>query len=257
MTIDQVRAYWDARPCNVRHSDAPIGSTEFSYEVTRRKYFVEPHIHDFAEFERWRGRSVLEIGCGIGTDSLNFARAGANVVAVDLSDESIRIAQSRATAHSFDIELLQADAEQLHTVIPWEFYDLIYCFGVLHHTPHPEKAMIQMRLFSGPGTVLKVMMYHRWSWKALRIRLGLDQPEAQAGCPIARMYSRKAARRLIEDAGFRITEMRVDHIFPYSIPEYVNHEHKKVWYFRWMPRPLFRLLERTIGWHLLITAEVK
>ncbi len=217
----------------------------------------EPHIHGFAEFERWRGKSVLEIGCGIGTDSLNFARAGANLVAVDLSDESIRIARSRATAHNFDIEFLQADVERLYKFLPMEDYGLIYCFGVLHHTPNPLLALQQIRLFAGPGTVLKVMVYHRWSWKAFRIWLGLDQAEAQSGCPIARTYSLKAAKELIENAGFRVTEMRVDHIFPYAIPEYVNHEYKKVWSFRWMPHTLFRLLERTIGWHLLITAEVK
>jgi len=62
---------------------------------------------------------------------------------------------------------------------------------------------------------------------------------------------------LLEDHGFRVTGVTVDHIFPYSIPEYVQYQYKKVWYFRWMPRPLFRALERALGWHLCLTAKPK
>ena len=67
----------------------PVGSREYFDEVEARKYLVEPHIPGFADFERWRGKRVLEVGCGIGTDSINFARAGAELTAVDLSPESL------------------------------------------------------------------------------------------------------------------------------------------------------------------------
>ena len=83
--IESVKAYWDARPCNIRHSLAPVGTREYFDQVEARKYFVEPHIPGFAEFERWRGKKVLEIGCGIGTDAVNFARSGAEYVAIELS----------------------------------------------------------------------------------------------------------------------------------------------------------------------------
>ena len=77
ITVDAVRNYWDRRPCNIRHSPKRVGTREYFDEVETRKYFVEPHIPRFAQFERWRGKKVLEIGCGIGTDTTNFARHGA------------------------------------------------------------------------------------------------------------------------------------------------------------------------------------
>ncbi|HUK38601.1 MAG TPA: methyltransferase domain-containing protein, partial [Methanomicrobiales archaeon] len=95
-SIREVRDYWNSRPCNIRHSPREIGTREYFDEVEARKYFVEPHIPLFAEFERWKGKKVLEIGCGIGTDTINFARHGALVTAVDISSNSIDIARRRA-----------------------------------------------------------------------------------------------------------------------------------------------------------------
>src|SRR6266481_4481499 len=146
ITVDQVRRYWDQRPCNIRHSPKPVGTREYFDEVEARKYFVEPHIPRFAEFERWRDKRVLEIGCGIGTDTVNFARNGARVTAVDLSPQSLDLARKRV-----------------------ETYDLICSFGVIHHTPHPERVVEQMRQYAKPGTTIKLMVYYRHSWKVFWI----------------------------------------------------------------------------------------
>jgi 2-polyprenyl-3-methyl-5-hydroxy-6-metoxy-1,4-benzoquinol methylase len=268
--IGKVHDYWNARPCNIRHSPKALGTREYFDEVEARKYFVEPHIPGFAEFERWNGKKVLEIGCGIGTDTISFARHGAQVTAVDLTEKSLEVARQRAKVFGLDdrIRFIQANAEQLSDYVPVEPYDLVYSFGVIHHTPSPENVVEQIRKYVTPTSTVKIMVYNRWSWKVLWIvfvfgkgrfwrmdRLIAEYSEAQTGCPVTYSYSRRAGRRLLEDHGFTVTRTAVDHIFAYSIPEYVQYKYKMVWYFRWLPKALFRILERLLGWHLCLTAR--
>ncbi len=268
--IARVRDYWNGRPCNIRHSTAPVGTKEYFDEVEARKYFVEYHIPGFAEFERWRGKKVLEIGCGIGTDTINFARAGAQVTTVDLSDKSMELARRRAAVFGLEdrIRFSPGNAEQLSAFVLPEPYDLIYSFGVIHHTPHPEAVLEEFRQYSRPGTTVKIMVYHRRSWKVgwILATEGKGQfwklqdvvaknSEAQTGCPVTYTYTKREGRRLLERHGFRVTDIQIEHIFPYRIPDYINYRYVKEWYFRSMPRPLFRFLERRLGWHLLLTAQ--
>jgi len=120
--IEEVRSYWDARPCNVKHSRAEIGTRDYFDEVDERRYFVEPHIVTFAEFDRWDGRTVLEVGCGIGTDTIRFSRAGASVTAIDLSSVSLDLARRRAEVYGLEdrIRFLVADVEHLDQVLSGE-----------------------------------------------------------------------------------------------------------------------------------------
>jgi 2-polyprenyl-3-methyl-5-hydroxy-6-metoxy-1,4-benzoquinol methylase len=268
--ISKVSDYWNARPCNIRHSPKPVGSREYFDEVEARKYFVESHISRFAEFEKWRGKKVLEVGCGIGTDTISFARAGAHVTAVDLTEKSLAVARQRAQVFGFEdrIRFIQANAEKLSETVPVEQYDLVYSFGVIHHTPNPGRVLDEIRKYVGPGSTLKVMVYHTWSWKVLWImctygkfqfwkvsKLTAEYAEAQEGCPVAYTYTRSSGRKWLADHGFKTTGLMVDHIFPYRIPDYTKYVYKKVWYFRWMPKALFRALERAFGWHLCLTAK--
>ncbi len=266
--IDQVRDYWDARPCNIRHSLKPVGTREYFKEVEARKYLVEPHIPRFADFPRWRGKKVLEIGCGIGTDTINFARAGAQVTAVDLSGESLEVARQRAQVFGVPVQFYQADAEELTQVVPVERYDLVYSFGVVHHTPNPERAIAQMSRYLDRDGILKLMVYHRHSWKVFWILMTfgwgafwrLDElvarsSEAQTGCPVTYTYTRKTIHDLVSE--FQILDLEVDHIFPYRLADYLNYQYRQVWYFRHLPPSWFRWLEKRWGWHLLVTARLR
>jgi len=270
--ITEVKDYWNRRPCNIRHSQSEIGTKEYFEQVEARKYLVEPHIPAFAEFEKWRGKKVLEIGCGIGTDTINFARAGAEVTAVDLSSESINLARKRAEVFNLadKINFYEVNAEKLSDFIPSQKYDLIYSFGVIHHSPHPGEIIRQIKEnFVEKGSTLKLMVYNRDSWKVLWIVLGYGKgqfwkkdeliarySEAQTGCPVTYSYTKETIRDLLGD-GFNITKSEYEHIFPYKISDYVNYSYVKEWYFRYLPESVFTKLEKKFGWHLCVTAKAK
>ena len=272
--LDRVRAYWDARPCNIRHSLLPVGTREYFDEVEARKYRVEPHIPRFAEFERWTGARVLEVGCGIGTDTINFARAGAHVTAVDISARSLELAQRRAEVYGLAnrIVFIQADAEALLNVLKPTPYDLIYSFGAIHHTPHPERAMAQITAYTRPGTELRLMVYNRGSWKVLGIWLarfyrGIDlfasiddliarYSEAQTGCPVTYTYTRESVRRLVGSA-FKVESITREHIFPYRVSDYVEYRYVKALPWSITPGPVFKWLEHQLGWHLCVKAVAR
>lgn len=263
--LNAVRDYWNRRPCNIRHSPAPVGTHEYFDQVEARKYFVEPHIPAFAEFEKWRGRRVLEIGCGIGTDTINFARAGAELTAVDLSSESLKLTRQRLAVFGLRANLLEANAEEL-SMLPDAHFDLVYSFGVIHHTPQPRRVVEHIARVLKPGGELRLMVYNRWSYKTLSIclrgllrgrtdfaRLVAEESEAQFGSPVTYVYNTAEAAGLV--AGLTVERQWVDHIFPYVIADYVQYRYRKQLWFRWLPAQIYHWLCRRIGWHRLVIAR--
>jgi len=267
--IQRVRDYWNARPCNVRHSQRPVGTREYFDEVERRKYFVEPHIPPFAEFERWRGRRVLEIGCGLGTDTISFARAGAQVTAIELSEESASLARTRAEVYGLTdrVKIHVGDAEELPTVLPPAPFDLIYSFGVIHHSPRPRRIVEHLTRYVTPQSELRLMVYARVSYKLFWIMreegiwdLGrIDEliarsSEAQTGCPVTYTYTGETVRQLLE--GFDVREVRKAHIFTWDVEAYTRYEYKKAPEWIDVSDRELAALEKELGWHLLVKATV-
>jgi SAM-dependent methyltransferase len=254
--IIDVKNFWDNRPCNIRHSPKEIGTKEYFDEVERKKFFVEPHIKSFSEFNLWNGKKVLEIGCGLATAGINFARYGADYTGVELSKESLSLAKKRFEVYGLQGNFYEGNAENLSDFLPEEKYHLVYSWGVIHHTPHPERVIEQVKKYLHKNGQFKLMLYASESWKNYMIGAGLDQPEAQYGCPIAYTYTEEEVKDLL-GSDFIISSIERDHIFPYQIEPYKNGKYIKHPWFECMPDEMFEILKRKLGWHILITAKLK
>lgn len=255
-TISAVREYWDRRPCNINHSARSPGTREYFDEVEAKKFRVEPHILDFTDFAQWHGKRVLEIGCGIGTAAVNFARCGARYTGVELSQASLELTRQRFDVYGLTGNFYVADAEHMDQEVPVEPYDLVYSWGVIHHSPNPTRIVQTARRYMHAASELRIMVYAHDSWKRAMIDAGLDQPEAQANCPIAQTYRRQDVPDLL-GPGFEIVDIQQDHIFPYQVEPYRRGEYVRQAWFEAMPSDVLRVLERNFGWHLMITARIK
>ncbi|MBF8263336.1 MAG: Methyltransferase type 12 [Parachlamydiales bacterium] len=248
--ILEIKRFWDCQPCNIKHSNKEFGTKEYFDEVERRRYFVESHIPDFAEFSKWKGREVLEIGCGIGSDSINFARAGAKLTILELSERSLEITKTRFRVFGLTARFIQGNAEYLSQYFPNQRFDLVYSFGVIHHTPYPSLVIQEIEKIIQPGGEFRLMLYSKYSTKNLMIHLGLAQPEAQAGCPLALTFTKSEIYDLL--SAFDVYSCKKRHIFPYKISEYKKFIYKKRFPWNVLPPSLF---ERFLGWHYLIKAR--
>jgi len=267
--IDKVIKYWNDRPCNIRHSKKKVGTKEYFDDVEYRKYFVEYHIPDFANFKDWKGKDVLEIGCGIGTDTINFARCGANITAIDISNESLKLAKKRAKVFKLtkNIKFIKGNAEDIANVVKNKKFDLIYSFGVLHHTPSPENSIKYFNSLLNKNGKVKIMVYNRYSWKVFWILLKskfkfwkikeliMKYSEAQTGCPVTYTYSKNKITEILNKNNLKVNDIKAEHIFPYKISKYKNYIYEKGWYFRIIPNFIFKKIESIFGWHLCITAS--
>src|SRR5918994_2235194 len=140
--VDQkgrVRDFWEEEPCGSEHAAAPEGSPEFFAEVERTRNELDPYIARFADFDGARGKQILEIGVGLGTDFIRFVRAGAIATGVDLTEHAVQLVRRRLELEGLEAEVRTADAETL----PFDdaSFDRVYSWGVLHHTPHTGKAV--------------------------------------------------------------------------------------------------------------------
>jgi SAM-dependent methyltransferase len=185
---------------------------------------------------------------------VNFARAGADYTAVELSAVSLELARKRFEVYGLTGRFYQGNAETVDQLVGPTKFDLVYSFGVIHHTPNPRLVIESARRVVKPNGELRIMLYAQNSWKAIMIEAGFDQPEAQAGCPIAFTYTEASVRELLAGC-FEPTEIRQDHIFPYVIEKYVRYEYEPQPWFKAMSEAMFRALERRLGWHMLVTAK--
>ena len=162
---NEVREFWNSDPCGTRYLD----NGEAFDAHTRARYGLEPYIPEFAQFASARGLKVLEIGVGMGADYLEWLKAGAQATGIDLSLASLAKASQRCVTAGYHPDLRIADAE--HLPFGDETFDVVYSYGVMHHTPDTAQCLREAQRVLKPGGQAKIMLYHHPSLTGLMLWL--------------------------------------------------------------------------------------
>ena len=162
---EEIRQFWNSEPCGTRYLEC---ADDFASHA-RTRYELEPHILEFADFARASGLRVLEIGVGMGADYFEWLRAGAKATGIDLSSASLELARRRCELAGYKPDLLLADAE--HLPFPDQSFDVVYSYGVMHHSPDTSKCLQETWRVLRPGGQARVMLYHHPSLTGLMLWL--------------------------------------------------------------------------------------
>ena len=258
----RAREQWGANPCGTNAAgDLQFGTREYFQAIEDYRYNVyAPWMKQAIGFDRFRDKRLLEIGFGTGTDLLQFAQGGALVTGVDLTPRSIEIVRSRFAIYDQRGEFLIGDGENLS--FPDESFDVVYSFGVLHHTPDTARAIREVRRVLRPGGQAIVMLYHRGSlayWGGLMFKQGILRGKllrnsvaqimsrqveygSEESRPLVKVYSRNEARKLFRDYSgceISVNQLTRPELRPFG---------------RLVPEPMFNWLAERFGWNLLIKA---
>lgn len=257
----EVRAHWEAETCGTRYSDESDRARYFR-ELSEARYRLEPYIFDVAGFADGRGKRVLEIGVGAGADFSNWCRHAEHATGVDLTDRAIELTRERLAIEGVPesrFTLKRMDAERLE--LPSDSFDIVYSYGVLHHSPDTRRAFTEVMRVLRPGGEFRGMIYHLHSWttymlwaqQLLRGRFDKSPREVvfeNLESPGTKVYTVAEARDLLRGVGFE--DLRVwtqlcpgDLLTIEPSKKYQSPIYKLVW--KVYPRPVVRLLGDRFG----------
>jgi ubiquinone/menaquinone biosynthesis C-methylase UbiE len=245
--IDQIQQYWNTRIHDLEMTDKPVGSLAFFDDLDEYRFDKLRYLPQLVDFGAFRGQTLLEVGCGIGTDLVRFARGGALVTGVDLSQTAIDMAAKNFALHGLTpVELRVANAEAL----PYadNTFDHVYGHGVIQYTADPAQLLRECHRVLKPGGTGIFMVYNRVSWlNALSkvMKVALEHEDA----PCLRKFSSGEFRALLAP----FSEVR---IVPERFPVKSRlHGGWKGWAFNTCFVGTFNALPRSwvrpLGWHLM------
>jgi 2-polyprenyl-3-methyl-5-hydroxy-6-metoxy-1,4-benzoquinol methylase len=260
----RARDQWSRDPAGAVYGrEHEFGTREFFDAVAAHRYNVyAPWMSEVMGFNDFAGARLLEIGCGMGTDLLQFARGGAKVTGVDLTPRSIEISRQHFAVYGARGDFAITDGESLP--FAEESFDVVYSNGVLHHTPDTAGAVREVQRVLRPGGLARVMLYHRGSayyWGQIILRYGLlhgqllrgDLPEEimsryvevneGGGRPLVKVYSRRETRNLF--SMFREVKIQIEQLTRAEL--FILG--------RIVPEGMFRRLRRSVGGNVIVSAR--
>jgi SAM-dependent methyltransferase len=205
-TTADVREYWNRHIHDLEITKHPVGSPGFFADLDQYHFEKLHHLQRLVDFDGYRGKRVLDVGCGAGTDLVRFARGGAHVTGVDVASSAIALARQNFAQQNLEADLREADGERLP--FPDASFDFVYAHGVVQYAANDRAVVDECRRVLKPGGEAVFQVYNRLSWLNVLSKLmkvGLEHEDA----PVLRKYSASEFRSLL--SGFsdvRIVEER-------------------------------------------------
>ncbi len=158
-TVQEVRNYWQEHPLHSFELSEPVYPRFFEDIDRIKRTDIERFSLKFWEFDRFKDKKVLDVGCGPGWFTVQYAKAGARVTAVDLTLRAVELTSSHLNYRNLSADVREANAEDLP--FPDEEFDMVFSAGVLHHTPDTPQAVAECFRVLKPGGISKIALYHQ------------------------------------------------------------------------------------------------
>lgn len=193
--IDAITSYWNHRIHDLEMTDEPVGTKAFFDDLDEYRFDKLHYLPKVVDFSAFRGQRLLEVGCGIGTDLVRFAKGGARVTGVDLAQTAIDLARK-------NFELNGVSAEELRVAngeaLPYAdaSFDAVYGHGVIQYTANAPQLIREMHRVLKPGGTAIFMVYNRVSWlnaMSKLMKVALEHEDA----PVLKKYSIAEFRELL------------------------------------------------------------
>ncbi|HEY7617316.1 MAG TPA: class I SAM-dependent methyltransferase [Terriglobales bacterium] len=256
---EEVREFWNSEPCGSRYLD---DVADFETHA-RSRYALEPHISEFAGFSSARGLRVLEVGVGMGADYLEWLKAGALATGVDLSPISLERARRRCEQAGYQADLRVADGEHLPFVD--ETFDLVYSYGVMHHSPDTARCVHEAYRVLKPGGAARIMLYNHPSltglmlwlrhgiWRGQSLRQTVHERLESPGTNTFTAAEVRGLMHEFKDVGIRQVFSPGDLLLSRPSIRFQSPMYRLAW--KLYPRRLARKLGQKWGLFLLISAR--
>jgi ubiquinone/menaquinone biosynthesis C-methylase UbiE len=245
----RITAYWDEHIHDLAITTHPVGSSGFFRQLDDYRYDKLNYLPRLVDFSSYRGKRLLEVGCGAGIDLVRFARAGVHVTGIDLSTTAIELARKNLEQNGLNADLRVMNGETME--FPDNSFDSVYAHGVLQYTANVEKMVAELHRVLKPGGELVVMVYNRNSWLNL-MRQVTRVPLEHEDAPVLNKYSIGELKQFLKPfKSYRVIPER----FPVKTKLHSGWKARLfndvfVGTFNLMPKALVRPL----GWHLMAFA---
>jgi len=201
-----VRDYWNVHIHDLEISSHAPGTREFFADLDEYHFEKLHHLLRLVDFGGQRGKRVLEVGCGAGTDLMRFAKGGAIVTGVDIAPSAIALAKQNFAQQGLQANLREADGEQLP--FPDASFDFVYAHGVVQYTARDRALVDEVRRVLAPGGMAVFQVYNRVSWLNALSKI-MKVPLEHEDAPVLKKYSIGEFRRLLYGfSSVRIVEER-------------------------------------------------